>query len=563
MTTGENYKGPRVILFTLGNNAIYDSHDPHFNASPAPGAGDPPRSRSMGALEDLVASHLGGFSPEGGVHLPNTPGYDACLLSAGAANYACLHERRRPPVALQPARESDVVLAVRFVTAGIERGLWPEGGRVDGSPDGGDGVPLTLCGGGHSELCVRHGAVLIHFGRMASVSCDPAAGTVTIAPGALLGAMNEAAQNHGLAVPTGVFAGVGVGSILAGGIGRLARARGLSVHSVVAMRVVTADGEIHVLGEGTHMDGLARDMWWGCRGAAAALGVVTSVTLRAAPIAPTVSHGRRIYPTFADAPDAAARLRRIETIARALPEATQVDVCVTRAAGGGGGGVRIGVFPCATDGGDVPADVVASLELTPRHVTRSRYCDVPYHSMLPDDELDDESAPGDDGTPSQATPGMFSYVRQWFVDELGEIGAAAVAAAAAAAPTDDSLVMMQHAGGAVRRGGRPADDDDAPADDDLSFPHRQWEWSVVIIALWTDPSSRARTTAEAWADDAFESLRGCGVGCYAVDIDRFRRSGADAEEEVKLAFGEVNAARLRELKRRVDPMNVFAAAVPL
>ena len=90
----------------------------------------------MGALEDLVASHLGGFSPEGGVHLPNTPGYDACLLAAGAANYACLHERRRPPVALQPARESDVVLAVRFVTAGIERGLWPEGGRVDGSPDG-------------------------------------------------------------------------------------------------------------------------------------------------------------------------------------------------------------------------------------------------------------------------------------------------------------------------------------------------------------------------------------------------------------------------------------------
>jgi hypothetical protein len=35
--------------------------------------------------------------------------------------------------------------------------------------------------------------------------------------------VNECAQTHGLAVPTGVFAGVGVGSILAGGIGRLAR----------------------------------------------------------------------------------------------------------------------------------------------------------------------------------------------------------------------------------------------------------------------------------------------------------------------------------------------------
>ena len=72
------------------------------------------------------------------------------------------------------------------------------------------------------------------------------------------------------------------------------------------------------------------------------------------------------------------------------------------------------MFPCATDG-DVPADAVADLEMTPRHVTRSRYCDVPY-SMLPD-EWDGESAPGDDGTPSQATPGMFSYVRPWFVDD--------------------------------------------------------------------------------------------------------------------------------------------------
>ena len=170
----------------------------------------------MGALEDLVASHLGGFSPEGGVHLPNTPGYDACLLAAGAANYACLHERRRPPVALQPARESDVVLAVRFVTAGIERGLWPEGGRVDGSPDGATACPSRCAAEGTpSCACARRGPHPLRPDGFRVVR--PGGRTVTIAPGALLGAMNEAAQNHGLAVPTGVFAGVGVGSILAGG----------------------------------------------------------------------------------------------------------------------------------------------------------------------------------------------------------------------------------------------------------------------------------------------------------------------------------------------------------
>jgi FAD/FMN-containing dehydrogenase len=117
--------------------------------------------------------------------------------------------------------------------------------------------------------------------------------------------------------------------------------------------------------------------------------------------------------------------------------------------------------------------------------------------------------------------------------------------------------MMQHAGGAVRRGGPDG------GDDPMAFPHREWEWSVVIIALWTDPGADSRSAAESWADDAFDSLRGVGVGCYAVDIDRFRRPGNAAETETALAFGEENAARLRELKRRVDPSNLFAAAAPL
>ena len=147
---------------------------------------------------------------------------------------------------------------------------------------------------------------------------------------------------------------------------------------------------------------------------------------------------------------------------------------------------------------------------------------------------------------------MFSYVRQWFVDELGEIGAAAVAAAAAAAPTDDSLVMMQHAGGAVRRGGRAADDD-APADDNLSFPHRQWEWSVVIIALWTDPGSRARATAEAWADDAFESLRDAGWGATrwtSTGSDGRGRRGGGGEARVRR--GQRGAAEGAEAAGRPD-----------
>ena len=44
------------------------------------------------------------------------------------------------------------------------------------------------------------------------------------------------------------------------------------MQSVVAMRVVTADGSVRTLGStNADMDELEREMWWGCRGAAAAL----------------------------------------------------------------------------------------------------------------------------------------------------------------------------------------------------------------------------------------------------------------------------------------------------
>ena len=106
----------------------------------------------------------------GGVHLPGAPGYDACLFAACGANYACLHERRAPPLALQPACERDVVLAVLAVAEGRRRGLWPTPGAPPGAP------VLTVCGGGHSELCVVHGAVLLHMRRMRDVRVVGAGG---------------------------------------------------------------------------------------------------------------------------------------------------------------------------------------------------------------------------------------------------------------------------------------------------------------------------------------------------------------------------------------------------
>jgi hypothetical protein len=196
-------------------------------------------------------------------------------------------------------------------------------------------------------------------------------------------------------------------------------------------------------------------------------------------------------------------------------------------------------------------------------------------------KAESESSPGGlGGVPSQATPGMFSYVRQWFVDELGASGAALVARLAAEAPTDECLLMLQHAGGAARRGGqggppetgeerrRTGGEGGGGGDafgrgDACAFAPREWETSLVIIALWTDPGAEARAEAERWADEAHEALRPFGRGVYAVDVDPFRRPGAAAEEELELAFGEEGLERLRALKAEVDPEGLFRATLPL
>ena len=67
----------------------------------------------------------------------------------------------------------------------------------------------------------------------------------------------------------------------------------------------------------------------------------------------------------------------------------------------------------------------------------------------------------------------------------------------------------------------------------------------------------------AWADGGWDAIRQAGLatGCYPVDIDRRRRPGA-AEAEVDLAFGPL-LPRLRELKKKVDPTNLFRGSWPL
>ena len=134
---------------------------------------------------------------------------------------------RRPALIVRPTSVDDVVAAVRF---GRERDL-----------------EIAVRGGGHSAVgySTTNGGLVVDMGRMYDVSVDPERRLARTGGCALLGQLDVAAQEHGLVCPVGVVGHTGVaGLTLGGGVGRLQRRFGLTIDSLHAVDLVTADGRV-------------------------------------------------------------------------------------------------------------------------------------------------------------------------------------------------------------------------------------------------------------------------------------------------------------------------------
>jgi FAD/FMN-containing dehydrogenase len=144
------------------------------------------------------------------------------------------------------------------------------------------GLPVAVRGGGTSELSTVEGGIQIDLAELDGIEIDLPSRTASVGGGVTWADLDEATQEHGLAVTGARLSGLGVvGVALGEGSGWLERALGPTGASVVGGEVVLADGSVVEVADAAELP----------RG-----GVVTRLDLRLHPVGPELLSGFLAFP---------------------------------------------------------------------------------------------------------------------------------------------------------------------------------------------------------------------------------------------------------------------------
>lgn len=399
------------------------------------------------------------------------------------------------PLIRRPSSAEEVARIVRSATAGS--------------------VPITVVAGGHGPWSHEPAAgIRIELGDIAGIDIDGT--TVSIGGGALWGDVASALAPQGLALSSGDTATVGVGGLtLGGGIGWMVRSWGLAADQLVGAQVVTAAGEIVE----TSADAFP-DLFWALRGGGGNFGIVTRFDFEAHPL-PGLAFAENVIDG-----DPAPVLRATRDLMREAPrELTVTYMDVPAMDPSAPAGARLS----AVWSGSEPELLRAALKpISGIDGVRTEVTTPPYRDILlemPQPEGDEQAAP----------PGFIGG--NGLYAELDDELIGRLIAFRTTFPA--SVVFLRSLGGAFG---------DVPQEN-TAFPARSATWFVMAGAFdvpgLIDDEKRAAAMAD-WR--AIEAGRLAEYGNFAA---------AEHAEAVPGMFTEAAYERLRTVKARWDPHNVF------
>ncbi|HKY49024.1 MAG TPA: FAD-binding oxidoreductase [Acidimicrobiia bacterium] len=380
-------------------------------------------------------------------------------------------------------------------------------------------------GGGHSfpghSTC--DGGIVIDMGPMSGIRVDPDALIAHAGAGVLLGDLDRETQRFGLAVPAGVVSHTGIaGLTLGGGTGWQQRKYGLSIDNLLSVDLVTAEGD-----QVTASKEENADLFFGVRGGGGNFGIATSFTFRTNPIGPQVMAGPVFWsmedtPTvlrfyrdwIADCPDELTTI----VFQRKLPDFATVprDLVGKRV---------VGVVACYAGPVEAGEDVLSPLKAFGLPVLD--LCEpkpfVVHQTMF------DQSYPH----------GCWYYVRSCDVVELSDEVIDIVVGHGNQINSPMSSLALWQMGGAVARVG----------ENETAFHGRNAGFTFNING--NTESADGFEAEREWARSYWSALEPYHTSVYVNFLMD------EGEDRIRAAYGSGKYDRLKTLKRRYDPTNLF------
>ncbi len=380
------------------------------------------------------------------------------------------------------------------------------------------GLLVSVRGGGHSMpgYGTNDGGLVIDLSAMKGIRVDPGAGTARAEGGVLWREFDHETQAFGLATTGGTVSNTGIaGLTLGGGLGWLMGKHGLTADNLISADVVTADAEFHTVSADQEPE-----LFWALRGGGGNFGIVTSFEYRLHPVAEILG-GMVVYPL-----DQAVDVARFyRDLCPTLPDEAEAYLAfITEPQAG----VPVVAILLGYNGPLDEGEKVLAPARQFGHPVADLVGPMPYavRQTLLDEPL--------------AWNGLQRYWRSAFAEQMPDQLIDVVVEAASSFTSPLSFIAFFYVHGAATR---------VPAGD-TAFSARRPQWDVDVLGQWDNPAESDRHIPWVWA--TWNKM-----APFMEDGGYINHLAAeDPPEKVRASYGS-NHGRLRELKTRYDPANLF------
>ncbi len=188
--------------------------------------------------------------------LPGRIGYPGSVMHDRSRTVFNVAARSRSPaLVIRPLNADQVGIVLRWAADNNER--------------------LSVRSGGHSfdGFPVRDGGVLLDLQEICAIRYDERTQHIHVGPGAVIRDIAVPLAKAGRVLPLGECPTVAIGGLVAGGgLGYSGRHLGLAMDALVAVTIVTPDGQCRVANAQQNTD-----LFWACRGGGGCAGIMTEL----------------------------------------------------------------------------------------------------------------------------------------------------------------------------------------------------------------------------------------------------------------------------------------------